>query len=143
MAQGPESKFREKLKKALVEKYGKNVWIIGIPGTIRSVGLPDWLVLFRAPYAVCFIELKAGDNMPTPKQLYTLEKLNSFGFSGMWVREISGLEKIEVWVYAYNKWMCQLMGRNRIGRKTIIDVSRLKSLSSFLTKPFNQVTQDG
>lgn len=83
MAQTPEGKVKDRVKKILKER-GVFFFMPAANG-YGSTGILDFIGLYKGRFFA--IEAKAGDNKPTALQYRFLDNVNNAGGMGIWVNE--------------------------------------------------------
>ena len=95
MAQTPEGKVKDKIKKIL---KAHNIYYAMPMGTgFGHAGVPDFLCCYKGKFLA--IEAKAGRGTPTALQLKQLKEIEASGGETWMVNEMN-LEIFELWVKA-------------------------------------------
>jgi penicillin-binding protein-related factor A (putative recombinase) len=93
MAQTPEGKVKDKIKKIL---KAHNIYFAMPMGTgYGHAGVPDFLCCFKGKFLA--IEAKAGRGQPTELQLQQLREIES-AHGETWIVNEQNLELFELWV---------------------------------------------
>jgi len=95
MAQTPEGKVKDKIKKIL---KANNIYFAMPMGTgFGNAGVPDFLCCFDGKFVA--IEAKANGGQPTALQLKNMKDIEASGGHSWLVNEVT-LEVFELWIKA-------------------------------------------
>lgn len=90
----PEGAVKDKVRKVLKE-YGV-YWFMPVQAGFGAPGLD-----FHCSYngLAMFIETKAGNKKPTPRQETTIENIEKSGGKVFVINEVTGTEELEAWLH--------------------------------------------
>ena len=94
----PESKVKTKVS-ALLKKHDAYCEM-PVPTGFGKSGL-DYTGCVAGKFFV--VETKAGNKLPTPRQLITMQKVRDAGGRAFLVNEVGGLDDLEIWL----KWVTE------------------------------------
>lgn len=89
----PEGKVKAKVK-ALLAKHGA-YWLMPVQNGMGSPAL-DFHGCHQG--RAFFIETKAGDKQPTPRQVVTIASVEKAGGKAFVVNEVSGFDELRCWL---------------------------------------------
>lgn len=92
MAQTPEGKVKDKVKKVL-KQFGA-YWHCPVQNGLGAPSL-DFIGCFHGMYYG--IETKAGNKQPTPRQTSTMQDIEAAGGKTFLINEVTGTTELEAW----------------------------------------------